>query len=68
MWISFTPKFPIQDKVKIRLLRDVRMDGMIYSQGIVLSMPRARAAQFIRDGWAVPLEPEKAVMEAPEKR
>jgi hypothetical protein len=54
--------------VKIRLLRDVRMDGMIYSQGIVLSMPRARAAQFIRDGWAVPLEPEKAVMEAPEKR
>jgi hypothetical protein len=54
--------------MKVRLLRDVRMDGMIYSQGIVLSMPRARAVQFIRDGSAAPLESEKTVTQPMEKR
>lgn len=48
----------MSQSIKVRLLQRLRVDGFIWSRGLVIPLPSARAKQLIRIGVAEYADPE----------
>ena len=54
--------------VRVKLLREHRVDDVLYPEGYVINLSHREAWLFVRLGIAEIAEPERAVFEAPEER
>jgi len=55
-------------EIKVRMRHRMRVQGIWWSPGLVLTLPAQQARELVRVGAAEFAEPERAVVEAPELR
>lgn len=55
-------------EVRLRMLKFYRFAGHIFKPGSVVTVPACEALVMLRGGFAVRIEPERAVEQANERR
>lgn len=58
----------MSQSLKVRLLKRVKFNGLLFDRGVILSIPRADARRMIRLGLAEMAGPEHAVTGPEETR